>query len=93
VFTARYALSPYIKQMRFVFKGLNRNSRCTASYDAIIAQSDYLTRTPTATAALSASVTHWRHFDDTHVVSLHEVVLADDTHRLVFRTVQLQGAH
>jgi hypothetical protein len=23
VFTARYALSPYIKQMRFVFKGLN----------------------------------------------------------------------
>jgi hypothetical protein len=24
VFTARYALSPYIKQIRFVFKGLNR---------------------------------------------------------------------
>jgi hypothetical protein len=23
VFTARYALSPYIKQTRFVFKGLN----------------------------------------------------------------------
>jgi hypothetical protein len=23
VFTARYALSPYIKQIRFVFKGLN----------------------------------------------------------------------
>jgi hypothetical protein len=25
VFTARYALSPYIKQMRFVFKGLMRD--------------------------------------------------------------------
>jgi hypothetical protein len=24
VFTARYALSPYIKQIRFVFKGLMR---------------------------------------------------------------------
>jgi hypothetical protein len=24
VFTARYALSPYIKQIRFVFKGLNK---------------------------------------------------------------------
>jgi hypothetical protein len=24
VFTARYALSPYIKHIRFVFKGLNR---------------------------------------------------------------------
>jgi hypothetical protein len=24
VFTARYALRPYIKQIRFVFKGLNR---------------------------------------------------------------------
>jgi hypothetical protein len=27
VFTARYALSPYIKQIRFVFKGLNREPR------------------------------------------------------------------
>jgi hypothetical protein len=27
VFTARYALSPYIKQMRFVFKGLNLGIR------------------------------------------------------------------
>jgi hypothetical protein len=26
VFTARYALSPYIKQIRFVFKGLTSNS-------------------------------------------------------------------
>jgi hypothetical protein len=26
VFTARYALSPYIKQIRFVFKGLNGSS-------------------------------------------------------------------
>jgi hypothetical protein len=26
VFTARYALSPYIKLIRFVFKGLNRFS-------------------------------------------------------------------
>jgi hypothetical protein len=25
VFTARYALSPYIKQIRFVFEGLKRN--------------------------------------------------------------------
>jgi hypothetical protein len=25
VFTARYALSPYIKQIRFVFKGLNED--------------------------------------------------------------------
>jgi hypothetical protein len=25
VFTARYALSPYIKQIRFVFKGLRMN--------------------------------------------------------------------
>jgi hypothetical protein len=27
VFTARYALSPYIKQTRFVFKGLNEDRR------------------------------------------------------------------
>jgi hypothetical protein len=27
VFTARYALSPYIKQIRFVFKGLNYSNR------------------------------------------------------------------
>jgi hypothetical protein len=26
VFTARYALSPYIKQIRFVFKGLNQST-------------------------------------------------------------------
>jgi hypothetical protein len=25
VFTARYALNPYIKQIRFVFKGLNKD--------------------------------------------------------------------
>jgi hypothetical protein len=25
VFTARYALSPYIKQIRFVFKGLRKS--------------------------------------------------------------------
>jgi hypothetical protein len=29
VFTARYALSPYIKQIRFVFKGLKRKRGCT----------------------------------------------------------------
>jgi hypothetical protein len=29
LFTVRYALSPYIKQIRFVFKGLNTNSRRT----------------------------------------------------------------
>jgi hypothetical protein len=28
VFTARYALSPYIKQIRFVFKGLKHIRRC-----------------------------------------------------------------
>jgi hypothetical protein len=28
VFTARYALSPYIKQIRFVFKGLSRAGHC-----------------------------------------------------------------
>jgi hypothetical protein len=27
VFTARYALSPYIKQIRFVFKGLRKEER------------------------------------------------------------------
>jgi L-arabinose isomerase len=27
VFTARYALSPYIKQIRFVFKGLNNAAK------------------------------------------------------------------
>jgi hypothetical protein len=36
VFTARYALSPYIKQIRFVFKGLitglhNKPQGCGAS--------------------------------------------------------------
>jgi hypothetical protein len=31
VFTARYALSPYIKQMRFVFKGLTKHV-CTRKY-------------------------------------------------------------
>jgi hypothetical protein len=29
VFTARYALSPYIKQIRFVFKGLNEHKNFT----------------------------------------------------------------
>jgi hypothetical protein len=32
VFTARYALSPYIKQIRFVFKGfMNMENECQAS--------------------------------------------------------------
>jgi hypothetical protein len=30
VFTARYALSPHIKQICFVFKGLNRKSQLAA---------------------------------------------------------------
>jgi hypothetical protein len=29
VFTARYALSPYIKQIRFVFKGLTKEKLAT----------------------------------------------------------------
>jgi hypothetical protein len=32
VFTARYALSPYIKQIRFVFKGLNDTPDWTPSH-------------------------------------------------------------
>jgi hypothetical protein len=32
VFTARYALSPYIKQIRFVFKGLIRGELHYAIY-------------------------------------------------------------
>jgi hypothetical protein len=31
VFTARYALSPYIKQIRFVFRGLMSQTYCLAS--------------------------------------------------------------
>jgi hypothetical protein len=33
VFTARYGLSPYIKQKRFVFKKLIKNSKETANYE------------------------------------------------------------
>jgi uncharacterized membrane protein YozB (DUF420 family) len=36
VFTARYALSPYIKQTRFVFKGLNEIFNIQALYVSII---------------------------------------------------------
>jgi hypothetical protein len=32
VFTARYALSPYIKQIRFVFKGLTGTTECLTLY-------------------------------------------------------------
>jgi hypothetical protein len=32
VFTARYALSPYIKQIRFVFKGLSGSVFCKTVY-------------------------------------------------------------
>jgi hypothetical protein len=32
VFTARYALSPYIKQIRFVFKGLRKNKHFVRSF-------------------------------------------------------------
>jgi hypothetical protein len=35
VFTARYALSPYIKQIRFVFKGLNITQLTISSHAAI----------------------------------------------------------
>jgi hypothetical protein len=48
VFTARYALSPYIKQIRFVFKGLREGNRvgllentvlrhmCGSKYDLVL---------------------------------------------------------
>jgi hypothetical protein len=42
VFTARYALSPYIKQIRFVFKGLNWNcmsKRITSSVQTKVLRS------------------------------------------------------
>jgi hypothetical protein len=42
VFTARYALSPYIKQIGFVFKGLN----CTKSHYRIIAVAGVRRTTP-----------------------------------------------
>jgi hypothetical protein len=35
VFTARYALSPYIKQTRFVFKGLNASITHTGTRTAV----------------------------------------------------------
>jgi len=38
VFTARYALSPYIKQARFVFKGLIRNCAHHSSTEATSTQ-------------------------------------------------------
>jgi hypothetical protein len=41
VFTARYALSPYIKQIRFVFKGLRKKSGLQEDFKAamnIVAQ-------------------------------------------------------
>jgi hypothetical protein len=36
VFTARYALSPYIKQIRFVFKGLNKTRAYTERWQKCI---------------------------------------------------------
>jgi hypothetical protein len=33
VFTARYALSPYIKQIRFAFKGLNQRFNVDNGYE------------------------------------------------------------
>jgi hypothetical protein len=36
VFTARYALSPYIKQIRFVFKGLKNAIRVWAYFSCVI---------------------------------------------------------
>jgi hypothetical protein len=39
VFTARYALSPYIKQIRFVFKGLiNAVSMYVKSFEMLVKQ-------------------------------------------------------
>jgi hypothetical protein len=38
MFTARYALSPYIKQIRFVFKGLISNVKCTNTESKYMSQ-------------------------------------------------------
>jgi hypothetical protein len=35
MFTARYALSPYIKQIRFVFKGLKRKTHIIPHYTTL----------------------------------------------------------
>ena len=35
MFTARYALSPYITQIRFVFRGLNESSVCGMGIHAV----------------------------------------------------------
>jgi hypothetical protein len=45
VFTARYALSPYIKQTRFVFKGLNM-------YKAHVMHSSYAFRVQEKTSPI-----------------------------------------
>jgi hypothetical protein len=42
VFTARYALSPYIKQIRFVFKGLNQISVAGYGAKKIISWRSYM---------------------------------------------------
>jgi hypothetical protein len=49
VFTARYALCPYIKQIRFVFKGLSEHSRCPDSMSNWPRQEYRLAATPTCT--------------------------------------------
>jgi hypothetical protein len=40
VFTARYALSPYVKQIRFVFKGLRKRIK-ESIVSAVISQNTY----------------------------------------------------
>jgi hypothetical protein len=45
VFTARYALSPYIKQIRFVFKGLIFITEVESVYSAVRTDSLYKTDT------------------------------------------------
>jgi hypothetical protein len=45
VFTARYALSPYIKQIRFVFKGLITNNVSQEAFNPIGIRTGYLSST------------------------------------------------
>jgi hypothetical protein len=41
MFTAQYALSPYVKQIRFVFKGLNGESHRQAETEVMARYPDW----------------------------------------------------
>jgi hypothetical protein len=67
VFTARYALSPYIKQIRFVFKGLSMPSATWC------AGSDHfwnITQHRVVTMCRRFGTTYWYHFKDQEVEAL-----------------------